>query len=237
MATGWQKPVYGRTVDQAQIDNGLRQYMLSIYNYMAGGLAVTGVIAFLVSTSPEAMSAIFGTPLRWVVMLAPIGVVMFMSFGQRKITASTAQGLFWLFAALMGLSLSSIFLLYTGSSIARIFFITAATFGSVSLYGYTTKTDLARFGSFLIMGMIGIFIASIVNIFIGSTALQFALSIITVLVFTGLTAYDTQMLKEMYADSYDRESLSKLAIMGALNLYLDFINIFMALLRLFGDRR
>jgi FtsH-binding integral membrane protein len=237
MATGWQKPVYGRTVDQAQIDTGLRQYMLSIYNYMAGGLGVTGLVAFFISTQPQIMRAIFGTPLQWVVMLAPLGIVLFMSFGQRRISASTAQMLFWAFAGLMGLSMASIFLVYTGSSIARIFFITAATFGSVSLYGYTTKKDLSGFGSFLIMGVIGILIASLVNIFIGSTALQFALSVLTVLVFTGLTAYDTQMLKEMYAEGYDRESLSKLVIMGALNLYLDFINIFMALLRLFGDRR
>lgn len=237
MATGWQKPAYGRTIDQAAIDTGLRQYMLGIYNMMAGGLAVTGVIAFLVSTSPELMAAIFGTPLKYLVMLAPLGFVLFFSARIQAMSAATAQTVFWLFAGSMALSLSTIFIVYTHSSIASVFFITAGMFGATSLYGYTTRKDLSGMGSFLFMGLIGIIIASLVNIFLQSSALQFAVSVIGVLVFTGLTAYDTQQLKELYADGYDRESLGKLKTWGALTLYLDFINLFMMLLRLMGDRR
>jgi FtsH-binding integral membrane protein len=239
MAQGWGNQAYGaRTgVGQAEFDAGLRQYMLSIYNYMAGGLAITGIVAFLVAQSPEAMHAIFGTPLQWVVMLAPLGFVFFFSARIQTMSLGAAQLTFWLFAAAMGLSLASIFYIYTGNSIARVFFITAATFAGTSLYGYTTKTDLSRFGSFLFMGLIGIILASVVNIFIGSTALQFAVSVIGVLVFTGLTAYDTQRLKELYVDSYDGSSLGKLVIWRALSLYLNFINLFMLLLQLFGDRR
>lgn len=236
MATGWQRPVYGQTINQAAYDAGLRRYMLSIYNTMGGGLALTGIVAFLASSSPALMQAIFGTPLKWVVMLAPLGFVFFLSARIQTMSTATAQLTFWLFAAVMGLSMASIFLVFTGESIARVFFITAATFGATSLYGYTTKADLSRFGSFLFMGLIGIVIASLVNLFIGSTALQFAISIIGVLVFTGLTAYDTQQLKEIYNESYDRDTAGKLVIWGALSLYLNFINLFTMLLNLFGNR-
>ncbi|MEJ0070788.1 MAG: Bax inhibitor-1/YccA family protein [Pseudomonadota bacterium] len=226
-----------RSFDQAAVDAGLRQYMLSIYNYMTIALAITGGVAFMVAQSPEALHVIFGTPLKWVVMLAPLGFVFFFSARIHAMTPATAQMVFWAFAATMGLSMASIFLVFTGTSIARVFFITAAAFGATSLYGYTTKTDLAKFGSFLFMGLIGIMLATIVNIFLGSSALQFAISVIGVLLFTGLTAYDTQRLKELYADSYDRDTLSRIAIMGALQLYLDFINLFTFLLQLVGQNR
>ncbi len=237
MALGWQNRMQVRSFDQAAVDAGLRQYMLSIYNYMTIALAITGGVAFMVAQSPEALHVIFGTPLKWVVMLAPLGFVFFFSARIHAMTPATAQMVFWAFAATMGLSMASIFLVFTGTSIARVFFITAAAFGATSLYGYTTKTDLAKFGSFLFMGLIGIMLATIVNIFLGSSALQFAISVIGVLLFTGLTAYDTQRLKELYADSYDRDTLSRIAIMGALQLYLDFINLFTFLLQLVGQNR
>jgi FtsH-binding integral membrane protein len=236
MALGWQNRMQVRSYDQAAIDAGLRQYMLSIYNYMGIGLAITGLVAFMVASSPAAMQAIFGSPLKWVVMLAPLGFVFLFAARINTMSPSTAQLVFWAFAATMGLSMASIFLVFTGTSIARVFFITAATFGATSLYGYTTKTDLGRFGSFLFMGLIGIVIAMLVNIFVGSSALQFAISVIGVLLFTGLTAYDTQRLKEVYAEAYDRDALSRIAIMGALQLYLDFINLFTFLLQLMGQR-
>ena len=238
MAQGWGNQAYSpRALDQAAYDVGLRRYMLSIYNYMAGGLAVTGLVAYLVASSPEAMHAIFGTPLQWVVMLAPLGFVFFFSARIGTMSLGAAQITFWLFAATMGLSLASIFYVYTGSSIARVFFVTSAAFAGTSLYGYTTRTDLSRFGSFLMMGLIGIILASLVNMFMASSALQFAISVIGVLVFTGLTAWDTQRLKEVYAEGYDQASMGKLVISGALTLYLDFINLFIMLLQLFGDRR
>jgi len=221
----------------ADIDVGLRQYMLRVYNYMTGGLAVTGLIAYFASTSATVMQTIYGTPLAWVVMLAPLGFVIFFSARLHKMSVGTAQAVFWAFAAAMGLSLSYIFLVYTGASIARVFFITAGTFAAMSLYGYTTKADLTKFGTFLMMGLIGIVIAGLVNIFLRSDALQFAVSVIGVVVFVGLTAYDTQNIKNEYAEHYDEETTGKLAISGALRLYLDFINLFMMLLRLFGDRR
>jgi uncharacterized protein len=236
MAMGWQNRMQVRSYDQAAIDAGLRQYMLSIYNYMFIGLAITGVVAFMVASSPAAMQAIFGTPLKWVVMLAPLGFVFLFSARIQSMSPSTAQLVFWAFAATMGLSMASIFIVFTGTSIARVFFITAAAFGATSLYGYTTKADLTRMGSFMFMGLIGIVIASLVNIFLASSALQFAISVIGVIVFTGLTAYDTQRLKELYADSYDRDTLGRMAIMGALQLYLDFINLFTMLLQLMGQR-
>ena len=173
----------------------------------------------------------------WIVMLAPLGVVFYISFGIRKMSAAKAQGAFWIFAALMGASLSSIFLVYTGASITRVFFITAGTFGAMSIYGYTTKRDLTRLGSFLMMGLIGIIIASIVNIFMKSSMMYFVISIIGVLIFVGLTAYDTQKIKNMYLVSDTGEVMGKKAVMGALTLYLDFINLFLMLLRLFGQRR
>lgn len=225
-----------RTVD-ADIDAGLRAYMLRIYNYMVGGLTLTGLVAYMTVQSPTLFQAIYGSGLVYLVMLAPLGFVFFLSARINHIQASTAQMLFWLYAAVMGLSLAYIFAIYTGTSIARVFFVTASTFGAMSLYGYTTQRDLTGFGSFLFMGLIGIIIASLVNLFMASSALDFAISVIGVLVFTGLTAYDTQRIKESYNAGYGDEVQSKQAIMGALSLYLDFINLFLMLLRLFGDRR
>ena len=220
----------------AQIDAGLRVHMQRVYSYMAGGLALTGIVAYGAAASGF-YQAIADTPLIWIVMLAPLGFVLALSFGIQRMSAGTAMLLFWIYAAVMGLSLGGIFLVFTGTSIARVFFITAATFGAMSLYGYTTRTDLSNFGSFLLMGLIGIVIASIVNIFIGSSALQFAISIIGVIVFVGLTAYDTQRIKEIYLESDTVEVAGKKAVLGALALYLDFINLFMLLLQLFGQRR
>ena len=227
---------FARTADRAVIDEGLRSYMLKVYNYMASGLALTGIVAFGVANTPVLMNAIFGTPLLWVVMLAPLGMVFFLGARINRMSVAAAQATFWIFAVLMGMSLASIFVVYTGTSIARVFFITAGVFGAMSLYGYTTKRDLTGWGSFLFMGLIGIIIASIVNWFLASSALEFAISVIGVLVFVGLTAYDTQKIKEMYAQSDSAALLSKKAIMGALRLYLDFINLFLMLLRLFGNR-
>jgi FtsH-binding integral membrane protein len=210
--------------------------MLRVYNYMASGLALTGIVAYVAANSGF-YQQIAGTPLFWVVLLAPLGLVFALSFGINRMKPATAQALFWAYSGLMGLSLAGIFLVYTGASIARVFFITGGTFAAMSLYGYTTKTDLTRFGSFLLMGLIGIVIASIVNIFIGSSALHFAISVIGVVVFVGLTAYDTQQIKEMYFEGDEAGVASKKAVMGALRLYLDFINLFMLLLQFFGQRR
>jgi FtsH-binding integral membrane protein len=228
--------VRGAAIPQADIDVGLREYMLRVYNYMASGLALTGIVAW-VAANYGFYQAIAHTPLIWLVMLAPLGLVFALSYGINRMSASAAQTLFWVYSALMGLSLASIFLVYTGTSIARVFFIAGGTFAGMSLYGYTTRTDLSRFGSFLFMGLIGIVIASLVNIFIGSSALQFAISVIGVLVFVGLTAWDTQRIKEMYWEADGYEIAGKKAILGALTLYLDFINLFMMLLQLFGQRR
>jgi len=223
---------------QAGVDVGLRNYMLRIYNYMASGLALTGIVA-LVFAQSGLYASLARTPLIWLVMLAPLGLVMWLSYGIQRMQASTAQALYWIYAALMGVSLASVFLVFTGESIARVFFITAGTFAAMSVYGYTTQRDLSQFGSFLIMGLIGIVIASLVNIFIASSALQFAISVIGVIVFVGLTAWDTQQIKEMYVDDAyaGGEAASKTAIMGALRLYLDFINLFMMLLQLLGTPR
>jgi FtsH-binding integral membrane protein len=226
-----------RTLDQAQIDVGLRQHMLGVYNYMASGLLLTGIVAYLVAASPAATALIFGTPLKWVAIFAPIALVFFFAARLHTMSFGAAQAVYWVYAALMGVALASVFLVYTGASIARCFFISAGMFGAMSLYGYTTKKDLSGWGSFLFMGVIGLFIASIVNIFLGSTMLQWAISVIALLVFTGLTAYDTQAIKEEYLESDDRETAGKKSIFGALRLYLDFINIFMSLMSLFGDRR
>jgi hypothetical protein len=228
-----------------ELDAGLRSYMLKVYNYMSGGLVVTGVLAYLFGTVPalqnllyvETARGIGMSPLGWIVTFAPLALVFFFSFRLASMSLGAAQATFWAFSALMGMSLSSVFMLYTGVSIARIFFITAATFGAMSLYGYTTKRDLTGFGSFLFMGLIGIVIASIVNIFLASPALYFAVSVLGVLIFTGLTAYDTQKIKETYSVGLDGAAMGKSAIMGALRLYLDFINLFIMLLRLFGSRR
>ena len=231
-------------------DEGLRSYMLKVYNYMATGVLLTGIIALLsfkISVVTDTAGAITGftsfgnalffSGLKWVVMLAPLGIVFYMSFGINKMSSAKAQTVFWIFAALMGLSLSWILLVYTGVSVARVFFITSATFGAMSIYGYTTKRDLTKFGSFLMMGLIGIIIASLVNIFLKSTMMYFIISILGVLIFVGLTAYDTQKIKNMYAASDSGELMGKKAVMGALTLYLDFINLFIMLLRLFGQRR
>jgi uncharacterized protein len=220
----------------AVFDEGLRQHMLRVYNYMGIGLVVTGLVAFFVASTPALYVPIFQTPLKWVVMLAPLAFVFFFSFRMHAMSAATAQMAFWAFCAVMGLSLASVFLVFTGTSIARTFFITATMFGATSLYGYTTKRDLSKFGSFLIMGLIGIIIASLVNIFVGSSMLQFAISIIGVLVFTGLTAYDTQSIKEQYAEGYGHEVNNKMAVFGALSLYLNFVNLFQLLLSLTGQR-
>jgi FtsH-binding integral membrane protein len=219
-----------------QIDAGLRAHMQRVYGYMAGGLALTGIVAYAAAASGFYQS-IAGSPLIWIVMLAPLGFVLALSFGIQRMSAATATLLFWIYAAVMGLSLGSIFLVFTGESIARVFFITAVTYGAMSLYGYTTRSDLSGFGSFLMMGLIGIVIASLVNIFVGSSALQFVISIVGVIIFVGLTAYDTQRIKQMYLESDTGEVASKKAVMGALALYLDFINLFMMLLQLFGQRR
>ena len=231
------------------MDEGLRAYMLKVYNYMATGVLLTGVVALLtfkmsvvteggsIVALTEIGNAIYLSGLKWIIMLAPLGIVFYMSFGINKMSSSKAQTVFWIFAGLMGLSLSSILLVYTGLSVTRVFFITSATFGAMSLYGYTTKRDLTKFGSFLMMGLIGIIIASLVNIFLKSSMMYFVISILGVLIFVGLTAYDTQKIKNMYVASDSGEVIGKKAIMGALTLYLDFINLFIMLLRLFGQRR
>ena len=228
------RPAVGQV--QADIDVGLRDYMLRIYNYMASGLALTGIVAYVFASSGM-YAQVAATPLIWLIILAPIGFVLMFSFGLERMNAGTAQMLFWVFAAVMGLSLASIFIRFTGESIARVFFITAGTFAAMSLYGYTTKRDLTNIGSFLIMGLIGLIIASVVNLFLGSTALDFAISVIGVLVFVGLTAWDTQRIKESYVEGAAADVTTKSAISGALNLYLDFINLFIMLLRLFGASR
>jgi FtsH-binding integral membrane protein len=249
--------VAGRA-DAATVDAGLRAYMLRIYNYMAIGLAITGLAALgvymaAVTGDPSTAVAKFGSnvyltqfgyamfvsPLKWLFILAPLVMVFAISAGINRLAPSTAQLLFWVFAALMGVSLSSIFLVYTHTSIVRVFFITAATFGALSLYGYTTKRDMTGFGSFLFMGLIGIVIASFVNLFIGSSVLQFAVSVIGVFVFAGLTAWDTQRLKSEYIYGYASaggDVAERAAITGALSLYLNFINLFTLLLQLLGQR-
>ncbi|WP_421698850.1 Bax inhibitor-1/YccA family protein [Ancylobacter sp.] len=224
------------SVDQAVYDEGLRRHMLRVYNYMALGLVLTGAVAFIVGTTPALYVPIFSTPLKWVVMLAPLAFVLFFSFRMQSMSGSAAQTMFWAFCAVMGLSMASIFLVFTGTSIARTFFIAATMFGATSLYGYTTKRDLSQFGSFLIMGLIGVVIASLVNIFLGSTMLQFIVSVVGILVFVGLTAWDTQSIKEQYADHFDAESQQKLAVFGAFSLYLNFVNIFQLLLNFTGER-
>ena len=231
------------------MDEGLRAYMLKVYNYMATGILLTGIISlisFKLAADIDPSGAIAFTPFgntiffsgwKWVVMLAPLGIVFYMSAAINKMSASKAQTVFWIFAALMGLSLSWVLLVYTDKSVARVFFITSATFGAMSLYGYTTKRDLTKLGSFLMMGLIGIIVASVVNMFLKSSMMDFVISILGVLIFVGLTAYDTQKIKNMYVSSDTGELMSKKALMGALTLYLDFINLFIMLLRLFGQRR
>lgn len=237
----------GRTSQGAQsammIDEGLRAYMLKVYNLMALGLAITGIAAYL--TFQMAVDngqltafgqAIYVSALKWVIIFAPVALVFFMSFRIHTMSVAAAQTTFWVYAALMGLSLSSIFLIYTGQSIVQTFFVTAASFGALSLYGYTTKRSLSAMGSFLIMGLFGLIIASLVNIFLASSALDFAISAIGVLIFAGLTAWDTQRIKESYFEADSSDAAGRKAIMGALQLYLDFINLFLFLLRFLGNR-
>jgi FtsH-binding integral membrane protein len=233
----------GAQVANAHLDIGLRKYMLGVYNHMTIGLAITGLVALAASWAAIQNGqltgfgqAIYVSPFKWVVMLAPIGMVFLFAAKINTMAASTAQVVFWVFAGLMGLSLSSIFLVYTGASITRVFFITAGMFAGMSLFGYTTKKDLTGMASFLYMGVIGILIASVVNIFLASTMLHFIISVVGVLVFAGLTAYDTQSIKNSYWEGDDSETKSKKSIHGALKLYLDFINMFIMMLSLFGNR-
>ncbi len=219
------------------IDAGLRKFMIGVYNYMMGALVLSGFIAYYVANQPGLVEQMAASGFMWVVLLAPIGIVLFLGFKIQTMSVATAQVLFWSYASLIGLGLSPILLVYTGESVARVFFITAATFGGMSLFGYTTKRDLTSMGSFLIMGVWGLFIASIVNIFLGSSTMGLIISIIGVLVFTGLAAYDTQKIKETYYESDNAEIAAKKSIMGALNLYIDFIALFVHLLRLLGERR
>ena len=250
MALDFNQKTFTKTADKAIIDEGLRAYMLKVYNYMTTGLLLTGLVSYffgkasvvlneagqLVGLTPLG-NMLFNSPLQWVIMLAPLGFVFYLSARLNKISLSSAQITFWIFSIVMGLSLASIFIVYTQASIARVFFISSGTFAAMSIYGYTTKRDLTKLGGFLFMGLIGIIIASLVNLFLQSSAMYFAISVIGVLVFVGLTAYDTQRIKEMYYVG-DSESIGgKKALMGALRLYLDFINLFIMLLRLFGQRR
>ena len=219
-------------------DSALRDYMVKVYQYMSIALAISGLVAFMVASSPALMQAIFGTPLAFVVMLAPLGFVIFFGIKLKSISAEKAKSFLWIYSALMGLSMATIFAVYTATSITRVFLITASTFGAMSIYGYTTKKDLTSFGSFLIMGLIGIMIASIINIFLKSSGLDFAISLLGVFIFIGLTAYDTQRIKQTYYHfAGNDEMVSKMAVMGALNLYMDFINLFIMLLRFFGERK
>ena len=216
-------------------DEGLRRHMLSIYNYMTSGVLLSGIVAMLAANSGLAL-AMMGSPLCWLVILSPIAIVFAMSFGANKFSKTALQAMFWTFAVLMGLSLSTIFLVYTGGSIAATFFATAAAFAGLSLFGYTTKKSLSGWGSFLIMGVVGLIVASVVNIFLQSPALMYAVSFLGVLIFAGLTAYDTQRLKQEYAYLKGTEFAGKAVILGALTLYLDFINMFQFLLSFMGSR-
>jgi FtsH-binding integral membrane protein len=231
----WSSPAVSTA--RSDVDEGLRTYMIGVFGYMAIGLLITALIAFAASRSLPLMQLMFGTPLRWVVAFAPFGVVMFLSMRLHTLSFSTAKMLFIVYAGLIGLSISSIFPIYQDQSIARIFLVSASVFGGMSLYGYTTKKDLTSMGSFLVMGLIGVIVASLMNIFFHSSTLATILSILCVLIFTGLTAYDTQKIKEVYWHGDAPDVLGKKAIFGALQLYLDFLNIFLALLHLFGDRR
>jgi Integral membrane protein, interacts with FtsH len=239
----------------AQVDQGLRAFMLGVYNNMILGLAISALVALginmLATTSDPSMAVarmgsvgltsfgamLYGSPLKWVVALAPLAFIFLFSFRMDRMSASAARGTFFAFAAVMGASLSTLLIMFTGASVVQVFFITAAAFGALSLWGYTTNRSLSGIGSFLIMGVVGLIIASIVNIFLASSALQFGISVLGVLIFAGLTAYDTQKLKEMYLyGNYDSEAAAKVSVFGALQLYLDFINMFQFLLALVGNR-
>lgn len=244
----WSDPrtTYGAPAGRAgaqdvAFDAGLRSYMLSVYNYMASGVLLTGLVALLFSmggaTSPAAQLFMNGGILKWIVILAPLGLVMWLSFGINRLSEGTAKAIYWAYAVMMGLSLSTIFLVYTGASIASTFFASAAAFGGLSLYGYTTKKDLSGFGTFLIMGLVGLIVASLINLFLKSSMMDLVISAIGVLLFAGLTAYDTQKIKSMYFMVGGTTFAGKAIVMGALTLYLDFINLFLFLLRFMGDRR
>ena len=250
MALNSNQGSFAKTSDASIIDQGLRAYMLKVYNYMTTALLLTGFIAYffgkasiitnetgqLIAFTNLGMT-LFGSPLAYVVMFAPLIMVFYFSFKINKMSLSKAQTTFWIFASLMGLSMASIFIQFTGASITRVFFICSGTFAAMSLYGYTTKRDLTALGGFLIMGVFGLIIAMVVNWFMKSPALYYGISILGVLIFVGLTAYDTQKIKNMYYSSDNEEQSGKKAIMGALTLYLDFINLFIMMLRLFGQRR
>ncbi len=238
----------GPIVASAAVDAGLRAYMLRVYNYMLVGLTLTGITAGLALNPPlrDIFYNVVETPrgamlqpniLGWIAMFAPIGMVLLLSFRIQKMSFATVQATFWAYAAIMGISLSTLLFAYTGASVAMTFFVTAGTFGAMSLYGYTTQRDLTGMGSFLTMGLIGLILASLVGMFFQSTALQFVISVAGVLIFVGLTAYDTQRIKSVYLEGDDGETLGKKAVMGALSLYMDFINLFIFLLRFMGDRR
>ena len=240
--------LHASTLSAQDIDQGLRNYMLGVYNNMALGVALTAIASWLVfnlsfittaggQIAPtEIGQMLFLSPMRWVLMLAPLAMVLVLSFGINRLAPSTARLLFFVYAAMVGVSVATIFVVYQGESIARVFFITAAAFGGLSLYGYTTKRNLSAFGSFLTMGLIGVLIAMVVNLFLQSSALQFVISVCGVLVFAGLTAYDTQKIKEMYLADDHPDVAGRKSVMGALALYLDFINLFLFLLHLFGRR-
>ena len=235
---------YPQTSDFALVNEGLRQHLMKVFNFMAGGLTITALVAYICLNTPliglffsvngQSVSL---SALGWLFFLAPLFMVFAFSWIVNKGTAKQVQGMFWGYSAVMGIALSPILLVYTGESIARVFLITAATFGAMSLYGYTTKRDLSRMGSFLIMALFGIIIAGFVNMFMKSSAMSYALSILSVLIFTGLTAYDIQKIRDLYVDYDDGETMTKKAVCGALELYLDFINIFISLLRLLGERK
>lgn len=228
--------INGEVAGKVARDEGLRRYMLGIYNYMASGVLLSGVIALVFASSSFGLQ-VMSSPLRWVVMLAPLGFVMAMSFGYNRMQTGTLRILFWLFSAVMGMSLSTIFLVYTSTSIATTFFATAGAFAGLSLYGYTTKRNLSAMGAFMMMGLIGIIIAMVLNLFLQSSALNMAISGLGVLIFAGLTAWDTQRLRETYYQVQGTEMVQKVIVMGALSLYLDFINMFQFLLAFLGDRR
>ncbi|MBL6078292.1 Bax inhibitor-1/YccA family protein [Belnapia sp. T18] len=248
-APGWGRAA---TADAVAVDAGLRAYMLRVYNWMASGLVLTGIVAYLIANVPELQALFYQrvmtprgatvqpTILAYVAMFAPLAFVLVLSFGINRLSKGTAQALFWAFAAVMGASMAHIFLVFTGASVARAFFVTAGMFAAISLYGYTTKADLTRMGSFMMMGLFGIIIAGLVNMFIGSTALQFAISVLGVVVFTGLTAYDTQRIKSdyvQYAYADGTDEAGKRSVLDALGLYLNFINLFQLMMQFMGVRQ
>ncbi len=246
MAQEYRTPYSVGAGTAAEIDQGLRSHMLRVYNYMASGVLLTAIVSYLFANTPALLGLVYAqtatggyapTILGWIVMFSPLAMILVMNFGLNKLSMFALQASFWVFATLMGISLSTIFLAYTGNSIATVFLVSASMFAALSLYGYTTKKDLGPVGKFMFMGLIGILVASVVNIFLGSGMMSFVISVIGVVVFAGLTAYDTQKIKELYYAGYGEEQTAKLSIMGALSLYLDFINLFLMLLRLFGSSR